>query len=35
VADAQAQEQQAADSTSEQTDKARKASSDLIPGTIR
>ena len=35
VADAQVQEQQAVDSTAEQTDKARKASSDLIPGAIR
>jgi Tfp pilus assembly protein PilN len=35
VADAQAQEQQARDSTAEQTEKARNASSELIPGTIR
>jgi Tfp pilus assembly protein PilN len=35
VADAQVQEQEARDSTAEQTEKGRAASSELIPGTIR
>jgi Tfp pilus assembly protein PilN len=35
VADAQAQEQQARDSTQQQTDHAREVSSELVPGTVR